>query len=134
VSGVHVRVGLAGETYALPVENVVETARLEGLTPLPGSPRAVAGLCNLRGELLPVFDLADVLGVGSGERRRIVVVERERQRAGLVVDDVHDVSPVAGPTEDVETDLLAGAALDGGTLVGILDVARLFDRLAHTAP
>jgi chemotaxis signal transduction protein len=64
----------------------------------------------------------------------MVVLEHSKQRAGLAVDAVHDVGPLGAPTEEVESDLLAGAVLDGGALVGILDVARLFDRLAREAP
>ncbi|HKP17422.1 MAG TPA: chemotaxis protein CheW [Gaiellaceae bacterium] len=135
MSGVHVRVGLGDETYALPVGNVTETATADGLAPLPGSPPSVVGVCNLRGELLPVFDLAGVLGLPrSGNGERMVVLEHSKHRAGLVVDAVHDVGPLGGPTEEVESDLLEGAVLDDGALVGIVDVARLFDRLAREAP
>lgn len=129
---VHVRVSLGAETYALPVENVTETATADGLAPLPGSPPSVVGVCNLRGELLPVFDLAGMLGLPRSENgERMVVLEHSKQRAGLVVDTVQDVGPLGSPTEEVESDLLAGAVLDDGALVGVVDVARLFDRLAR---
>jgi chemotaxis signal transduction protein len=135
MSTVHVRVGLGTETYALPVDSVTETAIVDGLAPLPGSPSSVVGVCNLRGELLPVFDLAGVLGLPPSENGgRMVVLEHSKQRAGLVVDAVHDVGPLGGPTEEVESDLLAGAVLDDGALVGVVDVARLFERLAREHP
>jgi chemotaxis signal transduction protein len=129
--GVHVRLRLAAECYALPVEAVVETAEARGLAPVPGAPSSVAGVCNLRGELLPVFDLAVVLGLErTGTASRLLVVECDRQRAGLVVDEVHDVCPLTGPAQEAESELLAGAVLDEGALVGVLDVPRLFEQLA----
>ena len=135
MSSVYVRVGLAGESYALPVQHVTETAEACGIAPVPGAPERVVGVCNLRGELLPVFDLAGVLDLetrATGER--LVVVQHGERRAGLVVDEVDGVAPLAGPTEDAEPELLAGAALCGGALVGILDVTRLLDKLARESP
>ena len=128
----YVRVGLGDESYALPVEHVTETAEADGIAPIPGAPAHVAGVCNLRGELLPVFDLAGVLDLSaraSGER--LVVLEHGMLRAGLVVDEVADVGPLPGHSEAAEAELLAGAVLCEGTLVGVVDVPRLFEKLAH---
>lgn len=39
------------------------------------------------------------------------------------------VGELEDPTEETESDLLVGAILAGGHLVGIIDVPRLFDSL-----
>jgi len=112
MSGVHVRVRVGDEHYALPVEDVVEVAELGVVTPVPGSRANILGVRNLRGRVIPVIDLASVLGVdSSGERARVVAV-----------DEVIDVELVAEPSEAVESELLKGAALIDGTLVGVVDV------------
>ena len=55
---VHVRLRVGRERYALPIENVLEVAELGSLSALPGAGAAVLGVRNLRGQVLPVFDLA----------------------------------------------------------------------------
>ena len=62
MSGLHVRVRVADEHYALPVADVLEVAELGEVTPVPGAGAAVLGVRNLRGQVLPVVDLATVFG------------------------------------------------------------------------
>jgi purine-binding chemotaxis protein CheW len=131
MSGVHVRIRLGGESYAVPVEHVLEVAELGKLSPVPGAPRSVLGIQNLRGEVLPVFDLAFVLGItGDSRRNRLLVTERGTIRAGFVIDEVTDVGTLPSPVEDTESKLLTGAALDDSGLIGVIDLERVFAALA----
>ena len=61
------------------VREVVE--RIE-TTPLPRSPAFVLGLGNLRGEVLPLFDLRSFVGAGAAETGadRVIVIERHKLR------------------------------------------------------
>jgi chemotaxis signal transduction protein len=89
---------------------------------------------NLRGQVLPVFDLARVLAIaGDATAPRVVVAEHAGRLAGLAVDDVTDVAALAGEAEQTEADYLTGAILEDGQLVGILDIERLFGSLAAQA-
>jgi purine-binding chemotaxis protein CheW len=130
MSAVHVQVRVGGETYALPVDNVLEVGELGSLTPVPGAPNACIGVRNLRGEVVPVFDLAAVLGLPrDGVPARLVVAEEGARRAGLAIDDVTDIGAIPEPSEESESDFLIGGALADGALVGVLDVPRLFATL-----
>jgi purine-binding chemotaxis protein CheW len=122
MSGVSVRVSVAGEHYALPVEQVLEVADLGAIAPVPGSPPEIVGVGNLRGQVTPVIDLATTLGLGSGEPSRFVVAESGGSRAGLLVDAVLDVEELPDHSEQVESEYLLGACLVDGTLVATLDV------------
>jgi len=134
MSGVHVRLRVGRERYAVPIENVLEVAELGSLSALPGAGAAVLGVRNLRGQVLPVFDLARVLAIpGDAAPPRVVVAEHEGRLAGLAVDEVTDVLALAGKAEQAEADYLSGAILEDGHLVGILDVERLFGSLAAQA-
>ena len=62
MSGVHVRLRVGGESYAFGVEHVLEVAELGEIAPVPGAPAGVLGVRNLRGQVLPVFELASVFG------------------------------------------------------------------------
>ena len=50
---------------------------------VPGRLARVLGVRNLRGDVLPVFDLAAVFGHRARRRRTMVVAERSGARAGL---------------------------------------------------
>lgn len=120
--GVHVRVRVAGEHYALPVEQVLEVADLGEITSVPGSPPEIVGVRNLRGQVIPVIGLATMLGLSGDEPGRVVVAESGELRAGLVVDAVLDVGELPPASEQAESDYLLGAFLVDGELVGALDL------------
>jgi purine-binding chemotaxis protein CheW len=123
VSRLHVRVEIGGEHYAVPVDDVLEVAPLGELTPVPGAPPAVAGVLNLRGEVLAVVDLAVLVGVEpAGPHQRIVVAQGSSCRAGLAVESVVGVGDVAEAMAPARSPSLAGAALVDGELVGVVDV------------
>jgi len=127
---VHVRLRVGSEVYAMPVEHVLEVAELGEVAQLPGAPPAVLGVRNLRGQILPVVDLAALLGIaGGGEPRRLVIAESGGRLAGFAIDEVSDVGALPDALEETESELLVGAALVDDQLVGIVDVPRLFEAL-----
>ena len=131
MSAVHVRVRLGGESYAVAVENVIEVAELGTLSPVPGAAGAVLGVRNIRGEVLPVFDLASVLGIRSESLPQcLLVTEHGSLRAGFAIDEVTDVCELPPIAEETHSKLLAGAALDDSGLIGVVDVQLLFSELA----
>lgn len=130
-SAVHVRIRLGGESYAVAVENVIEVAELGTLSLVPGADSSVLGVRNLRGEVLPVFDLASVLQIrGDSLPQCLLVTEHGSLRAGFAIDEVTDVGVLPPVAEETQSKLLAGAALDDNGLIGVVDVARLFAALA----
>jgi purine-binding chemotaxis protein CheW len=132
MSRVHVRVVAGGEHYALPVEAVLEITEIGQVTPVPGAPSGVLGVRNLRGQVIPVIDLATVLGLsGEVESERIVVTEDGDLRAALAVTSTDDVGELGAATEEVESPYLSGAILVEDALVGIVDVPAL---LAAVSP
>jgi chemotaxis signal transduction protein len=130
MSDVHVQVRVGAELYALPVERVLEVGTIRELTAAPGASHATLGVCNLRGDILPVFDLAAALGLPRSEApQRMLVAERGGTRAGFAVDEVTDVDELPEADQEADCALLSGAALVDGALVGVIDVDRLFDTL-----
>jgi chemotaxis signal transduction protein len=109
---------------------VLEVAELGALSAVPGAGSAVLGVRNLRGQVLPVFDLARVLSITGDAASRVVVAEHEGRRAGLAVDDVTDVGAFASEPEEPQSEHLTAAVLEDGQLVGVIDVGRLFRSLA----
>ena len=126
----HVRLRVGAEAYALPVENVLEVAQLGQIAPVPGSGPYVLGVYNLRGEVLPVFDLSKLFGIEQeGEPDRLLVTEHAGRKAGFAVSEVSDVGELPDAVQEAESDFLSGASLFEGELIGIVDVPRVFDAL-----
>ncbi len=100
-------VSVGSATYGLPLENVQEVIGVRAVTRVFHAPSALAGIINLRGEVLPILDLPVLLGTESEPSKhadaRIVVVREvsgSKRRAGLRVDallGLLDV-PLAGLT------------------------------------
>ena len=134
MSGVHVRMRVGSELYALPVENVLEIADLGDISRVPGTGTAVLGVRNLRGRVLPVFDLALLFGVsGDGTPSKLVVAEDRGRQAGLAIDEVTDVGELSDTVAETESEFLVGSTLEDGQLVGVIDAARVFAALEGRA-
>ena len=84
---------LAGRTHCAPLGSVREIIPMQPMTTLPGAPRQVRGMINLRGTIVTVLDATmSEYGVPSnGENASILLVERGTRVAGVVVDEVHDI-------------------------------------------
>ncbi len=127
---VHVRLRVAAETLAMPVGHVVEVAKLGDPEPVPRSRPEILGVSNMRGQILPVVDLALLLGIQrTAPPSRLLVAEAGDLSAGFAIDEVLEVSELADPTEETTSELLAGATLADGDLIGVIDVPRVFELL-----
>ena len=84
---------LAGRTHCAPLGSVREIIPMQPITSLPGAPRQVLGMINLRGTIVTVLDATmSEYGVASrAANASILLVERGSRVAGVVVDEVHDI-------------------------------------------
>jgi purine-binding chemotaxis protein CheW len=74
--------------------HVEEINRHVDVTPVADAPASVQGVVNLRGEVVTVLDLRQILGLGhteAGKSTRNVIVNSEGERIGLLVDRIADV-------------------------------------------
>ena len=129
--------GLGGARYAVQATNVVEVGRVPRVTPLPNVPAWLRGVANLRGDILSVVDLRELLGMGPREDgapgRMLVVCDREETTTALVVDEIPGMTRIApeamDPTAVAADERLrpwvAGLVEQEGKLLTVLDVDRL---------
>jgi purine-binding chemotaxis protein CheW len=124
--------------YALPLGPVAQVLRFENVTPVPMAPGFVEGILNLGGEVVPVINLRSRFGLGRGQpnrRSRVLVVERDGAKHGLLVDGVkeilelEDASILTGgpPLAGLKAELVAGIAKVREHLVIILEGSHLLE-------
>ncbi|QTA88031.1 chemotaxis protein CheW [Desulfonema magnum] len=94
---------LVEEEFGVEIENVKEIVRLPDITPVPRSPDYVAGICNLRGNVLPVIDTRTRFALDpqeSTDHTRLLVVETGGVQTSLVVDSVREVMRMLNMQEE----------------------------------
>lgn len=85
---------LKSEQYALEINQVKEIIKVPKITEISTASKNVLGIINLRGKLVPVFDLRRCLNMSSqgiAPNSRIMIVEVEKQDIGILVDQVTEV-------------------------------------------
>jgi purine-binding chemotaxis protein CheW len=143
----YARFKVGPEQYCVLVEHVVEICELGDCTPVPGTPPAIIGVRNVRGQVLPVADLASLLGVPSATAPGLMLVAEDAGLSvGLAISDVVDVGELPGPSPagdlpgpdlpsgpTARPALVTGTTLTDGGLVGVIDVPNVFLALAESA-
>jgi purine-binding chemotaxis protein CheW len=97
---------LGSEEYALPITRVQEIIRYSEPRSVASQTPWIRGVINLRGNIVPVCDLAQRLGLGleRPESAKIVILETAAGTAGVIVDEVDEVLTVtAEQLEDIPT-------------------------------
>ncbi len=121
-------VGEGGERYAIPQANLVELVRLEG-DERDTSVETLAGaeVMRLRGHLLPLVHLADVLGTErlADSALTVIVVQADDLRFGICVDEVHDTQEIV--VKPIGRQLKGLATYAGATIMGDGRVALILD-------
>lgn len=91
---------LGGEIYGVETCHVREVCQLKDLTAMPCTPPFIAGVMNLRGQILAIVDLRkffDLPARGLTELNRVIVLCDGDNELGLLADSVDGVRPVAAP-------------------------------------
>jgi purine-binding chemotaxis protein CheW len=126
---------LASESYGIETSHVREVCQIKDLTPLPCTPPFVAGVMNLRGQILAILDLRkffELPAKGLTELNQVIVLRDGDTTLGLLADAILGVRLVATSSLQAGLPTLTGirekyltgvtgqmlAVLDGGRLLG----------------
>lgn len=83
--------GHTREVFGINVFKVREALIMPPVTPMPGAPRHVLGVANIRGQIIPVIDLPSVVGCKPDMRNILLVTEYERSVQGFAVEEVDEI-------------------------------------------
>ncbi len=88
---------LGNEEYCVRIQHVLEVLNITDINKLPCTPHYFAGVINLRGSILTLMDISQLVGVegiSDNPSKTIVVIEVDDETAGIVVDKVEDILDV----------------------------------------
>jgi purine-binding chemotaxis protein CheW len=98
---------LSREWYGIEIAKVKEVIKVSKITYLPSSPEYIAGIVNLRGNILSVTDLKTILSLPHEdltEKTRIIAIDFGIVETGFLVDEV--VESIEVPVSKIEDPLL----------------------------
>jgi len=119
-------------SYGVDIVKVREIKQWSQTTTLPNQPDFTRGVLNLRGTIVPVFDLRARFGGGLSEatENHVVVI--------VLVSDIitianDAVKPVPGQSFQDDGQSLSGLVSSGDDMVALLDLENLFPRDEESA-
>ncbi|MFM2125835.1 MAG: hypothetical protein RL328_2286 [Acidobacteriota bacterium] len=129
---------VSGMYFGIDVRHVQEVMRAQEVTAIPQAPDVIAGLINLRGQIVTAIDMRQRLGL-TGRESSVppmnMVVRTDDGAASLLVDEIGDVLDVDSsaferipdnlPSEHRE--LIRGVCKLNGRLLLVLDAERALE-------
>lgn len=129
---------LGEEEYGIDIMAVREIKGWTETTTVPNAPSHVRGVINLRGIVVPIFDLRVRFGIGRTNATKmhvVIIVSIESRTIGLLVDAVSDIITVNAdaiqpmpeiglPKEDSFLEGLVGST--GGRMITLVSLKNLF--------
>ncbi len=127
-------ISLEKELIGISLRKILTISKVLDIVKVPYTPSFVVGVINLRGEIIPILSLKQILNLSeTQEPTRIVVLDSSHGKAGVLVDSI--VGVVRVPQEKFEPNPLIGrysvyvshvAQTEFG-LMEILDVERIMN-------
>ncbi len=118
---------IGGEPFAISILVIKEIIEFGNITSVPLMPDFIRGVLNLRGQVLPVIDLAARFGRAQTEvaRRTCVVIiemdnDGEKQDVGVLVDSVSEVMDI--PADMIQPSPAFGAKIRVDFINGMVEV------------
>ncbi|HSA34545.1 MAG TPA: chemotaxis protein CheW, partial [bacterium] len=129
------------ELYAVPIFLVHDIKETMPFSRLPNQPPHLLGVINLRGNVLPLFDLRRLLGMPPRPFDRktvIIILDIAGKKTGCVVDAISDVvtlepgdkqaKPLLGRRTTAEYVRFIGKDQRTGAFLIVLDIERMLSR------
>jgi purine-binding chemotaxis protein CheW len=129
---------ISGQDYGIDILSVREIRGWTRETPLPNASTSVRGVVNLRGQVIPIFDLRIRLNADAPTPTAshvVIIVEASAGQYGLLVDAVSDIvtlsdddlQPVPATVREGGQGFLTALAARNERMVSLLDLDRLVE-------
>jgi purine-binding chemotaxis protein CheW len=132
---------LGQEWYGIEITKLREAMKVDRITYLPSSPPHIAGIVNLRGNILSITDLKRIFGLPREEltdKTRIVAIESGMLETGLLVDEVAEeievpvgkIEPTLATVDPEIAEYIGGQCTVDDKLIAVLNVEKILERKA----
>lgn len=128
---------LGNQEFSVQISAVKEIKEWAKATPFPAAPPFVEGVVNVRGSVIPLVNMAQMMGVSddNDEKKAIIFLKNEKKIIGFSVSNVTDISDIDEdyfkPLPELSSDNLKyysnGILSLGDRLVFSVNVSSLFD-------
>jgi purine-binding chemotaxis protein CheW len=129
---------LNNEYFGINLAVVREFTDIRQVTPIPCTPDRIIGNMNLRGEILTLVDIRNVLNMSADTKSlsKAIVVEIEDLVAGIVVDEildiihlnVADIATIPAALNSANREYLRGTAFYEEKLIAVLNLQKLLTK------
>ncbi len=88
------RFSLQYQKYAIEMRFIREVILTREITPVPGTPDFIAGICPVRGEIISLVDLRELLqlsGTGLTDFNQVIVISNNTVTFGILADQISEV-------------------------------------------
>ncbi len=129
---------VSSEIYAINIMEIKEIIKPREVTEVPRAPAFVSGVLSLRGIIIPVFNMRLRLGLTGSERsarERIIVLKKNDEFFGVLVDEVIQVVRIASATiekppavlDGIDRDFVNGIGRFDGQMLILLNQEKILD-------
>jgi len=111
---------LASERYGLQSSYVREVYPLKELTHVPCTPQFVAGIINVRGQILSVLDIKKFFELperGITDLNKVIIARNEKMEFGILADEILGVRLI--PLRELQPSLPTLTGIRAGYLKGV---------------
>ena len=130
---------LNSEYFGINLAVVREFTDIRQVTPIPCTPDRIIGNTNLRGEILTLLDIRNLLNMSSADTKSLskaIVVEIEDFVAGIVVDEILDIihlnvaeiTTIPAALNSANREYLRGTAFYEEKLIAVLNLQKLLTK------
>jgi purine-binding chemotaxis protein CheW len=84
--------------YALPVNSVLRVIHAIEIRPLPKAPDIIAGIINVKGQIIPVIDIRKRFGFPSREldtEDQLIIADTGKRQVALLIDKVTEIQHIS---------------------------------------
>lgn len=132
---------LGQESYAIALNQAKEVIQPLTITRVPNSPDFIAGVVNLRGEIIAVLDIRHFFGLGEQEKAkdaRILITDVTGSYVGVIIDKVKEIIEIEEAAIQPPLVTLRGKLADytkgeiriGNDIVVLLDLNKVLNNEA----
>lgn len=128
------------EEYGVDITKVMEIRGWQETTAMPDSPSYMKGVIDLRGTVVPIFDLRNKFGLGDTEidsLKVVIVLNFGKKTIGVLVDGVSDIltieneeikeAPETNSESQIDQAYINGLISKEDNMIILLNIEKLFD-------